>query len=852
MPADEQATAAAWKTWLAKQHTMGNGAIADYANPEQMNRYTWYVTHDWKVPYPGDSDDLRSGAGPGRLHPEPGHELTDLGTPVATHAGPPVIRRARCVRARGIGKSFGEVVALDGVDLDIAEGQVHGLVGPNGAGKTTLLGLLLGLAQADGGELEILGSPVRRTLALPDGVAGFVDGPGLYPSLTARQNLAALARLRGDGADGIDDALEQVGLTDVADDRVRGFSLGMRQRLGLAAALLTRPRLLVLDEPANGLDPAGTRHVHRVLTRLAADGAAVVLSSHRMDDLAALCSEVTILATGRVVFSGPIGALVADIDELDYRLRTSDPDEARRVAAETPGLRVLADDELLQRQDAQALLVRAAAPALDDLVARLVGAGVGVRELAPVVTPLEAAFLALTADHEGGPVTAVAAPESPAEAPPPPVRRGYRFEIVKLLAQWPIRLAILVCWLGPALIVGIISRQSSLPSDTVFGRWMGQTGWAGSLVVLAFACSWLLPLLTSVVAGDVFATEDRLGTWRHLLVAMRSPRRIFAAKALASLTIITLLVVGLAASGIVGGLTASGNRPLVGLDGHLLTPGHAAGAVLLAWATVLAPTLAFAAVGLLGSVALGRSPMGLMMPALLALVLAVVQLLPLPVIVRVALPSYAFIGWRGLFTDPTLTGPLVAGIIVSLAWAVAACALAYRLFMRRDFTDLAYDGAGRRVLVASGAAAGRAARRHRRGARRRHARPPARGSTRPSSTARSRRRSPISTSCRPGSCTVPPSPRPTCTPAPPATRAARSSTMSARATTGAASSAGASRAPRPPARPSTSSTSPRTAATSPTATDRRRSTASSRSTPSTGDAPNPLWQFDGLVNLLTR
>jgi ABC-2 type transport system ATP-binding protein len=301
------------------------------------------------------------------------------------------------ITARGVSKSFGDVLALDGVDLDIGEGQVHGLVGPNGAGKTTLLGLLLGLAQADGGDLEILGSPVRRTLALPDGVAGFVDGPGLYPSLTARQNLDAQAHLRGDSTDGIADALEQVGLTDVADDRIRGFSLGMRQRLGLAAALLTRPRLLVLDEPANGLDPAGTRHVHRVLTRLAAHGTAVVLSSHRMDDLAALCSEVTILATGRVVFSGPLSELAADTDELDYRLRTSDPAAARRVAAGTPELQVLRDDDVLQRHDAEALLVRAAVPALDDLVARLVGAGVSVRELAPVVAPLEAAFLALTA-----------------------------------------------------------------------------------------------------------------------------------------------------------------------------------------------------------------------------------------------------------------------------------------------------------------------------------------------------------------------------------------------------------------------------------------------------------------------
>src|SRR5215213_8953306 len=144
------------------------------------------------------------------------------------------------VRARGITKCFGDVVALDGIDLDVPQGQIHGLVGPNGAGKTTLLGLLLGLAVADSGRLEILGTPVGRALAVPDGVAGFVDGPGLYPSLTARQNLAALAALRGDGSDDIGDALERVGLTDVAHDRVRGFSLGMRQRLGLAAALLTR------------------------------------------------------------------------------------------------------------------------------------------------------------------------------------------------------------------------------------------------------------------------------------------------------------------------------------------------------------------------------------------------------------------------------------------------------------------------------------------------------------------------------------------------------------------------------------------------------------------------------------
>ncbi|VXB12586.1 ABC transporter ATP-binding protein [Aeromicrobium sp. 9AM] len=301
-------------------------------------------------------------------------------------------------RARGISKQFGQVIALGGVDLDIDAGQVHGLVGPNGAGKTTLLGLLLGLALPDAGTLEILGTPVRRTLAVPEGVAGFVDGPGLYPALSARQNLTALASLRGiRGTTDVDDALEQVGLGDVADSRVRGFSLGMRQRLGLAAALLIRPRLLVLDEPVNGLDPAGKRHVHRVISALSDDGVAVVLSSHRMDDVAALCSDVTLLATGRVVFTGPLAKLAAESDDLDYRVVTSEPTRAATVAAGTPGLRVL--------EAGDPLIVRGPVLALDTLVVRLVEAGLGVRELTPVISPLEAAFLALTgteADEQTG------------------------------------------------------------------------------------------------------------------------------------------------------------------------------------------------------------------------------------------------------------------------------------------------------------------------------------------------------------------------------------------------------------------------------------------------------------------
>src|SRR5438270_13183054 len=169
-------------------------------------------------------------------------------------------------------------------------------------------------------------------------------------------------------------------------------------------------------------------------------------------------------------------------------------------------------------------------------------------------------------------MTATVVDDSVARPRRAPVSRGYRFELVKLVSQWRIRLLVLACWIAPALFVAAVSQQSSLPVDTLFGRWMNATGWAGPLVMLGFAGTYALPLLTSVVAGDVFAAEDRLGTWRHLLVAVRSYRRIFVAKALASLTVILLLVAGLACSSTAGGIVV-GYRPLIGLDGHVLGAG---------------------------------------------------------------------------------------------------------------------------------------------------------------------------------------------------------------------------------------------------------------------------------------
>ena len=296
-------------------------------------------------------------------------------------------------------------------------------------------------------------------------------------------------------------------------------------------------------------------------------------------------------------------------------------------------------------------------------------------------------------------MTALAMQTQVPVAPPAAVTRCYRFELVKLFAQWRVRVLVLVCWIAPAIVVAAISQQSSLPVDWLFGRWMSATGWAGALVLLGFAGTYALPLLTCIVAGDVFASEDRLGTWRHLLVAVRSPRRIFIAKSLASLTVLLMCVPGLAVSGIIGGLVV-GSRPLTGLDGHLLSPADAAGMLLLAWLCVLAPLLAFAAIGLLACVIFGRSPIGLLLAAFGGLgMLLASQVLPMPAAVRVALPSFAFGSWNGLFTSPPQLGSLIAGIAVSLAWAVTATTLAYVIFMRRDFTSPANDGSVRRAIT---------------------------------------------------------------------------------------------------------------------------------------------------------
>jgi ABC-2 type transport system ATP-binding protein len=321
---------------------------------------------------------------------------------------------APAVRVRGLTKHYGHQLALDGIDLELATGELRGLLGLNGAGKTTLLRTLFGLARMDSGSVELLGHKVAtgRRPALK-GVAGFVEEPAFYSYLTGRRNLEILAELDDGGAPGIDDAIDRVGLAERADDRVGGYSTGMRQRLGIAAALLRHPRLLLLDEPTSGLDPAGIRAVSALLRELSAQGVAVILSSHLIGELEALCHSYTIIRAGRVVWDGPAAQLESEAPGSVYLLITSDDVRALELAQGREDLTA----SLVE--DGPGLRLAVKPGGLDGYVSAVVRAGLAVRGLELVVSPLESMFFSLTV---GGGLTSpdawlAAQSEAGAEAP---------------------------------------------------------------------------------------------------------------------------------------------------------------------------------------------------------------------------------------------------------------------------------------------------------------------------------------------------------------------------------------------------------------------------------------------------
>jgi ABC-2 type transport system ATP-binding protein len=294
------------------------------------------------------------------------------------------------VRAVGLTKRYGSLTAVDAISMRVAQGEVYGVLGPNGAGKTTFLRMLFGLIRPDAGTLEVFGRTWDRdgTKAL-EGVAGFIESPRFYPYLTGRRNLQLLAGLDGGtGATRIDEVLGVVDLAGREGDKVAGYSFGMRQRLGVAASLLRDPRLLVLDEPANGLDPAGIRDMRALVKRLAASGLTVLLSSHDMDEVEEICDNVTIMKRGSVAYHGTIADLRRQAPPQAHLLTTSDDAAALVVGERRDGLAVLAVDGRLAVRGDQA--------AIDAYIAAVVVSGVAIRSLTLGDAPLEALFFMLT------------------------------------------------------------------------------------------------------------------------------------------------------------------------------------------------------------------------------------------------------------------------------------------------------------------------------------------------------------------------------------------------------------------------------------------------------------------------
>jgi ABC-2 type transport system ATP-binding protein len=295
------------------------------------------------------------------------------------------------VDAVDVTKRYGDLTAVDAVTMQVEQGEVYGVLGPNGAGKTTFLRMLFGLIRPDAGAIRLFGRTWEHdgTRAL-DGVAGFIESPKFYPYLSGRRNLEGFALLDGGADPGrLEEVLEIVDLADRADDKVGGYSFGMRQRLGVAASLLRDPQLLVLDEPANGLDPAGMRDMRALIKRLAGGGLTVLLSSHDMLEVEEICDNVTIMRTGSVVFHGEISELREQAPEQGHRLHTDDDERALALAAAHRDLRV-------EHADEDGLVVYGAQPDVDAYVSALVAAGLRLRGLDLTEAPLEALFFMLT------------------------------------------------------------------------------------------------------------------------------------------------------------------------------------------------------------------------------------------------------------------------------------------------------------------------------------------------------------------------------------------------------------------------------------------------------------------------
>ena len=300
------------------------------------------------------------------------------------------------IETRALTKRFGDRAAVDGVDLLVPAGVAFGFLGPNGAGKTTMIRTLLGLTRATSGEVSLLGlpQPAKRREALAR-VGAIVEEPRFHPHLTGRENLKIVAAARDRAAEGrIDESLARVGLTQRANHRVKTYSLGMRQRLGIARCLLADPQLLILDEPMNGLDPAGILEMRHLIRAFVGEGRTVFLSSHLLDEVEKTCDQVAIVDQGRVILQGGVRDIAATGDPT-VLIEVDDSEAARRVLSVEPRV------TNVEQEGSELRITLADGLGAGEVNRALVQAGVAVSRLEPARATLEEKFLAVTSRLEG-------------------------------------------------------------------------------------------------------------------------------------------------------------------------------------------------------------------------------------------------------------------------------------------------------------------------------------------------------------------------------------------------------------------------------------------------------------------
>ena len=305
------------------------------------------------------------------------------------------------LEVRGLVKRYGSLAAVAGVDLTIESGDVYGYLGPNGAGKTTSLRMMLGLIRPTAGLVRVFGRDPWESVRALDGVAGFVEAPTFYPYLNGRRNLELLAAFDGGcSEEQIEQALETVELADRARDKVKGYSHGMRQRLGIAAALLRQPKLLLLDEPTTGLDPGGMRDMRILVRRLADEGITIVLSSHLLAEVEEVCNRVGIVQSGKLVYEGEIAALKRSAGA-SYTVQTTEDERAVQICRAQRGILDV------RPEDGRIWFSAEEEQAVATLSQALVEGGALIRSLQPQTARLEDLFFSLTetSEHHEQPVS---------------------------------------------------------------------------------------------------------------------------------------------------------------------------------------------------------------------------------------------------------------------------------------------------------------------------------------------------------------------------------------------------------------------------------------------------------------